>query len=433
MSPRPDDRAGQRRPLGAERDFLDERLGDLEDVDREPLEIAERRVAGAEVVDREPHAQLLELLESLQHGVGLLHQHALGDLQDHRGGIHARAGERGAQRVGDPGALELASRDVDRDGQRRLRVRLAPGVHLAAGLLQHPAPQLHDEPGLLRQRDEVLGQEVAVGLVLPSHQRLDPVDQRRCRAARSAGSGASARRHRSRRAARLPSPAAAARRRTSATRRSPSGPCPCAWRRTSPRRRSEAGRPPTRPRPRWRRRCWRVTCTWFPLSVKGWPMAVASRSSSSARPSGPAECSSRMANSSPPRRATVSAARAQERNRSAAAMRSRSPSAWPRLSFTRLKSSRSRKRTVIGFDWPLSQRERVAHPVAEERAVGEAGERIVERLVGELLLQPLALAHVAGVEHDAADGRIAGEVRGQDLGAEPASRPAGGSATRPGR
>ena len=114
-----------------------------------------------------------------------------------------------------------------------------------------------------------------------------------------------------------------------------------------------------------------------------------------------------MANSSPPSRATVSAARAQERNRSAAAMRSRSPSAWPRLSLTLLKSSRSRKSTVIGLPLPLGQRERVAHPVAEERAVGEAGERIVERLVGELLLQPLPLAHVAGVEHDAADGRVA--------------------------
>ena len=92
-----------------------------------------------------------------------------------------------------------------------------------------------------------------------------------------------------------------------------------------------------------------LTCTWLPLRVKGCAIAVASRSSSSLRPSAPAACSIRIANSSPPSRATVSAARAQQRNRSAAEISSRSPSAWPRLSFTRLKSSRSRKSTVIGW------------------------------------------------------------------------------------
>ena len=79
---------------------------------------------------------------------------------------------------------------------------------------------------------------------------------------------------------------------------------------------------------------------------------------------------------------------------------------------------------MIGCPLALSQRQRVAHPVAEERAVGEAGERIVERLVGELLLQPLPLAHVAGVEHDAAgpSGRAAGWWPGSRRGA---SEPSG--------
>ena len=68
---------------------------------------------------------------------------------------------------------------------------------------------------------------------------------------------------------------------------------------------------------------------------------------------------------------------------------------------------------------PLRQRQRVAHAVAEQGAVGEAGERVVEGLVGELLLQALPLADVAGVEHDAAHGRVTREVGRQDLGAEP--------------
>ena len=37
----------------------------------------------------------------------------------------------------------------------------------------------------------------------------------------------------------------------------------------------------------------------------------------------------------------------------------------------------------------------VAHALGEQRAVRQAGDRVVERLVGELLLEGLALADVA--------------------------------------
>ena len=43
--------------------FIDERAVDLDLVDREPLEVDERRVAGAEVVDREPLAHRVQELE----------------------------------------------------------------------------------------------------------------------------------------------------------------------------------------------------------------------------------------------------------------------------------------------------------------------------------------------------------------------------------
>src|SRR5215216_6485585 len=48
-----------RRPLAQERAVH------LEDVDGEAAQVAERRVAGAEVVEREPHAELLELPQPL--------------------------------------------------------------------------------------------------------------------------------------------------------------------------------------------------------------------------------------------------------------------------------------------------------------------------------------------------------------------------------
>ena len=59
--------------------------------------------------------------------------------------------------------------------------------------------------------------------------------------------------------------------------------------------------------------------------------------------------------------------------------------------------------------------DRVAHALGEQRAVGEARDRVVEGLVGELLLERLALGDVAAVEDDAADVLVVEQVRVQDL------------------
>ena len=58
--------------------------------------------------------------------------------------------------------------------------------------------------------------------------------------------------------------------------------------------------------------------------------------------------------------------------------------------------------------------ERVRYAIPEERAVRQSGERVVERLVAQLLLELLALADVAGVEDDARarSGRAAGSCAG---------------------
>jgi len=48
----------------------------------------------------------------------------------------------------------------------------------------------------------------------------------------------------------------------------------------------------------------------------------------------------------------------------------------------------------------------VIHAVAEHRAVRESGERVVEGLVSELLLEHLAVRHVARVQDEPAHGRI---------------------------
>ena len=50
---------------------------------------------------------------------------------------------------------------------------------------------------------------------------------------------------------------------------------------------------------------------------------------------------------------------------------------------------------------PVPRIDRLVDQLGEHRAVGEAGERVVERLVAEVVLELLADGDVTGVEHDA--------------------------------
>src|SRR5215469_11031827 len=72
-----DDHAAVRR--AAER--RDELLVDLELVDREAAQIAETRIARAEIVERDLDAERAQLVEPRHRVVRILDQHALGDLE----------------------------------------------------------------------------------------------------------------------------------------------------------------------------------------------------------------------------------------------------------------------------------------------------------------------------------------------------------------
>lgn len=74
------------------------------------------------------------------------------------------------------GVGELARRQVDVDTQgtagRVLAVAFSPFPGLAHRLLQDPAAERHDQPGVLGERDEPVRAEDAVLRVQPAHQRL---------------------------------------------------------------------------------------------------------------------------------------------------------------------------------------------------------------------------------------------------------------------
>ncbi len=86
--------------------------------------------------------------------------------------------------------------------------------------------------------------------------------------------------------------------------------------------------------------------TSCPSTRKGGASARCTRSATAMASSSPETPSTSRVNSSPPSRATVSPARRQLSSRRAICTSSSSPARWPRLSFTSLKRSRSRKSTA---------------------------------------------------------------------------------------
>ncbi len=83
-------------------------------------------------------------------------------------GLQRRAGDVRQRR-----SIELTAGHVDADENIRTGAGIDPRARLAAGLLQHPGADRHDEAGLLGDRDEVHRRDHAAGRVVPTHQGLE--------------------------------------------------------------------------------------------------------------------------------------------------------------------------------------------------------------------------------------------------------------------
>src|SRR4051812_24387491 len=108
-----DHRADQSRVGRVLAEVLHERAVHLHGVDRELAQVGERRVAGAEVVDRDPHAELPQCLEVADDRLAVLHQHRLGDLQHQVLAVQPGGRQHASHLVDHVAlALELAHRQV---------------------------------------------------------------------------------------------------------------------------------------------------------------------------------------------------------------------------------------------------------------------------------------------------------------------------------
>ncbi len=99
-------------------DTLDERAIDLEFVERERLQVAQARIAGAEIVHGNTDAKALQAAKDMERTIHVLDQYAFRDLE-----LEARRVETGLKqdRLHEPRQValdDLDRRKVDRDAER---------------------------------------------------------------------------------------------------------------------------------------------------------------------------------------------------------------------------------------------------------------------------------------------------------------------------
>src|SRR5450755_911075 len=152
-------------------DAGDEGAIDLQRIYRELAQVSQRAVAGAEVVDRDPHAQCFEHSQPLRSGVGVAHQRRLGDLERERAWVETCELERFGDVVHEAVVVELAAGQIYRHPQRTAVA--VPRHCLLTRRAQHPTSDRHDQPGRLCERNERVGLDDPSGWVAPADQRFD--------------------------------------------------------------------------------------------------------------------------------------------------------------------------------------------------------------------------------------------------------------------
>nr|WP_228430773.1 hypothetical protein [Baekduia soli] len=152
----------------------DERAVDLDPAHGQVPQVGQRRVPGPEVVERDAHAERGDGVQDGEHPLGVLGDHALGDLDLQPRGRDAVLGQQRRDVGGQVAVQQVARGEVDR--HLKVQPLAVPGVELGQGLVEHRQRQRRDEAGVLGDGDELVGGQQAVDGVVPAHERLDAAD-----------------------------------------------------------------------------------------------------------------------------------------------------------------------------------------------------------------------------------------------------------------
>ncbi len=166
------DGADDGRIVGVGEHIAHEALVDLDQVEGQALEVAQRRVPGTEIVQREPYADPLELRHAADRVFHVAQQQAFGELELEPLRIGPGGRERSQHLRHEIGLAELPRAHVHRDGESGRDGMGSPAHKLLARGLQHLPAQREDEAGLLGERDEVGRAHQALHGMPPAHQRF---------------------------------------------------------------------------------------------------------------------------------------------------------------------------------------------------------------------------------------------------------------------
>ena len=175
-----DDRLRDRLVVPVLLEAVDEALVDLDALDRQPREVGQARIAGAEVVDGDRHAALLQLDQRRHRLLRVRDDHALGDLEIEV--LRRQAADAVSASSTIDSQLSCCSCCTERltDSRSSMPWR-CHCMHLAAGVAQHARAERLDHPRFLGDRDELGGQIDAALGIAPAQQRLDAAARGRVR------------------------------------------------------------------------------------------------------------------------------------------------------------------------------------------------------------------------------------------------------------
>src|SRR5918993_1037120 len=163
-----DDRLDDRDVFGPGARLTDEAAVDLQLVEDRLVQIADRRIAGAEVVERDADAERAQPLHDVQRRSVVAQEDAFGDFELDPVPRHLPPRKGLAHEVRQRSHDDLLRADVQREGDR-----IRPGRDGAAGLVDDPFADHRHETALFRDRDEDVRRDEAALRVIPADQGLE--------------------------------------------------------------------------------------------------------------------------------------------------------------------------------------------------------------------------------------------------------------------
>jgi hypothetical protein len=147
---------------------LDERPVQFDHVQGYVTQVAQRRVTGAEVVDRDPDTAAAQTLQVVPDELVVTEQKGLGDLQHQAVRAQAAACKQPVDGGGEVECAELAGRHVGGHIGQCMCRGARPLSRGAGRRRENPVPDRSDEPGLLGDVDELVGAQPSAGRGPPS-------------------------------------------------------------------------------------------------------------------------------------------------------------------------------------------------------------------------------------------------------------------------